>query len=138
MQVDEHSSFVNLDTGQVETVPDGFLQKAEDDEMPDLVEWQEEIWEMAKQIAASSDRFLSLPSKFDVHEWEIMQDFSRSLDSERIREDLLFAIHGADVFRHFKDTVRRRGIEKDWFAFRAGALKQIAIDWCEENQIVWE
>lgn len=67
-----------------------------------------------------------------------MHDFSRSVGPDGIRVDLLRAIHGAGAFRIFKDTVRRVGIESAWFAFRADALKQIAIDWCEENQIAWE
>jgi hypothetical protein len=62
-----------------------------------------------------------------------MQDFSRSVESNRIREDLLHAIHGAGAFRNFKDR-----IEPAWFAFRAEALRQIALTWCEENHIVWE
>src|ERR1700730_4090083 len=109
MTIDEYSSFVDRVTGQVENVPDAFLGKAEDGEMPDLVEWEEPSWEVAKQIVASKDRFLDLPTKFDIHEWEIMQDFSLSVESESIREELLHAIHGAGAFRHFKDTVRRHG-----------------------------
>ena len=67
-----------------------------------------------------------------------MQDFSHSVESVGIREDLLHAIHGAGTFRMFKDTIRRHGIESLWFDFRAEALKQIAIDWCEEHSIAWE
>jgi hypothetical protein len=29
-------------------------------------------------------------------------------------------------------------IEQDWFQFRDEALRQIAIGWCEENQVSWE
>ena len=67
-----------------------------------------------------------------------MQDFSRSVESDRIREDLLHAIHGAGALRNFKDTLRRHRIESRWFAFRVEALRQIALNWCEENHIVWE
>jgi hypothetical protein len=145
MQIDECSAFLDRNTGEVETVSDDLLRRADDDAEqdnkepePDLSEWQQQEWEVARQIVVSGDRFLSLPSKFDVHEWEIMQDFCRSLASNRIREDLLHAIHGAGAFRMFKDTVRRHGIEPAWFAFRTDALKQIALDWCEENHIAWE
>jgi hypothetical protein len=31
-----------------------------------------------------------------------------------------------------------RRIEAAWFAFRAEALRQIALDWCEDNHIPWE
>ena len=67
-----------------------------------------------------------------------MNDFSRSVESGGIREDLLNAIHRAGAFRNFKDSVRRHNIESAWFAFRAKALRQIAISWCEENGIAWK
>jgi hypothetical protein len=53
-----------------------------------------------------------------------------------VREDLLTSIHGAKAFRRFKDTVHRLNIETEWFAFRMEALRQIAIEWCKDNQIV--
>ena len=67
-----------------------------------------------------------------------MRDFSNSVALERVREDLLNAIHGAGAFRHFKDTLRRHRIESAWFTFRAQALKHIALDWCEEHHIRWQ
>jgi hypothetical protein len=138
IQFDESSSFLDRDTGQVQTVSHDILRHAEaGDAEPDLPEWQEHEWEIAKQVV-STNRFQELPTKFEVHEWAIIQEFSRSVESDRIREDLLRVIHGAGAFRNFKDTVRRHGIEPAWFAFRAEALRQIALDWCEENHIVWE
>lgn len=139
MQFDEDSSFLDLDTGQVETISRDLLSEAEEsgDEEPDASEGEDKEWELAKRIV-STGRFQKLPTKFDIHEWQIMQDFSYKVESESIRDDLLFAIHGAGAFRHFKHTLRRHGIEQAWFAFRAEALRQIARDWCEENQIAWE
>ena len=133
MQFDESSSFLDRDTGKVDTVSHVLLREAEeagDDEESDLPAWQKQEWEIAKRIV-STDCFQKLPTKFDVHEWAIMQDFSRSLESERIREDLLHAIHGAGAFRNFKETLRRHRIELAWFAFRADALRQIALNWWE-------
>jgi hypothetical protein len=140
MQFDESSSFLDLDTGQVETVSCDLLREAEesgDDEEPDLPEWQRAEWEIAKRIV-STDRFQKLPTKFDVHEWAIMEGFARSVESDRIREDLLHAIHGVGAFRYFKDTLRRHNIESAWFAFRGNALRKIAIEWCEENHVIWK
>jgi hypothetical protein len=123
----------------VVTVSEDLLRDAEDrgGGEPDLTDWKKDEWEMAKRIV-STDRFKPLPTKFDVHEWGIMQDFSSSVESEDIRDELSRAIHGAGAFRNFKDTVRRLGIESVWFAFRTEALRQIALDWCEENRIAWE
>jgi hypothetical protein len=139
MQMDESSSFLDLDTGQVETVSHDLLHEAEepDDEEPDLPDWREGEWEIAKRIV-SSDRFVELPTKFDIHEWSIMEEFAHSVESERISTELVNALHGKGAFRYFKDTLRRHRIEKEWYAFRDEALREIAIEWCEENQIAWK
>jgi hypothetical protein len=139
IQFDESLSYLDLDAGQVVTVSEDLLCEAEEpgEEQPDLPDWQKDEWEIAKRIV-STDRFRPLPTKFDVHEWSIMQEFSRSMESEEIGDELSRAIHGAGAFRNFKDIVRRHGVESAWFAFRANALRRIAIDWCEENQIVWQ
>src|SRR3954451_3744676 len=131
MQFHESSSFLDLDTGHVETVSNDLLGQADESvhEEPDLPAWQKQEWEIAKRIV-STDRFKQLPTKFDVHEWAIMQDFSNSVASDRVREDLLNAIHGVGAFRHFKDSLRRHQIESAWFGFRAEALRQIALGWC--------
>jgi hypothetical protein len=66
-----------------------------------------------------------------------MRDFAHSVASDSIREELLSAIQGAGAFRHFKATLRHR-VESAWFTFRTEALRQIALDWCEENQVGWQ
>jgi hypothetical protein len=139
VQFDEYSSFLDLETGQVETVSNALLHDAEesgDDEEPVLSSWQKQEWETVKQIV-STNRFVKLPTKFEVHEWAIMQEFAHSVDSQAIRKQLLNAIHGAGAFRMFKETLRRHGIESSWFAFRSDALRQIATDWCQKQHITW-
>ena len=116
MQFDDSSSFLDRETGQVATVFHVLLREAEEsgDEKPDLPTWQEQEWEIAKRIV-STDRFQELPTKVEVHEWAIMQDFSHSVESDIIREDLLHVIHSPGAFRNFKDSIRRHGIESAWF-----------------------
>ena len=96
MQFDESSSFLDLDTGRVESVSNDLLARADESagEEPDLPAWQMQEWEIAKRIV-STDGFHQLPTKFDVHDRAIMQDFSNSVASDRVREDLLNTAHGA-------------------------------------------
>jgi hypothetical protein len=140
MQFDEQPSFLDLDTGQVETVSRELLRNAEEAEdgglEPSLPAWQKEQWEIAKRIV-STDRFVPLPSKFDADDWDIMHDFARSIRSEKIRADLQDAVHGAGAFRHFKHMLRIHRLEPRWHEFRTAALRQIAIEWCKENDIAW-
>jgi len=139
MQSDECRSYLNLNTGEVETISIDLLSQAEEcdaDEEPDLLDWQLPEWEIAKQIVGT-DNFKELPTRFDVHECAIMQEFSQSVRSDRIRNELLDAIRGSGAFRSFKRTIERHRIEQAWFAFRGEALRQIAIEWCEEHDVAW-
>src|SRR3954466_15466053 len=139
MQFDESPSFLYLYTPHVETVSNDLVGEADESvgDEPDLPAWQKQECEIAKRTV-STDRLQQLPTNFDVHEWAIMQDFSNSVASDRVRDDLLNAIHRAGAFRHFKDILRRHQIESAWFEFRAQALRQIALDWCEEHHIRWQ
>jgi hypothetical protein len=71
-QTNRFLSWISI-TQRVETVSRDLLRDAEEDtgEDPDLPDWQKEEWEIAKRIV-STDRFLRLPNKFDIHEWEII------------------------------------------------------------------
>jgi hypothetical protein len=88
--------------------------------------------------ALESGRFLSLPSKFVVHDWAIMDRFSRAQENDRVREELLDAIHGAGAFRMFRSTIRRLGIEQAWYQFRDRALEEIAREWLEEHNLPYK
>ena len=98
----------------MQTVPRDLLsataESDDDDQEPDLPEWQEREWKIAKRVV-STDRFREVPTKFEVDEWEIMRNFSDSMEREKIREDLPYAIHGAGAFRTLKAAIRRHNIE---------------------------
>jgi len=141
MQMEESSSYLDLDSGQVKFIDDYLLRKAEEfdqgDKAPDLPEWQKPDWEIAGRIV-STDRFVHLPTKYDIHEWEIMNEFSSEFPNGLIRQELRDAIHGAGAFRNFKSAIRRHHVDSAWNDFREKALRQIALDWCEEHHIPWE
>jgi hypothetical protein len=82
-----------------------------------------------------SEDWLELPSKFEIHEWKILDGFGRSLPTEEERAAIDNAIHGAGAFRNFKNTIRQLGIETAWFAYRTQALEQIARDWLEQHDL---
>lgn len=138
MHSDEYTSYLDVERGEVVSVSESLLNQAEDGvEAPRLPEWQKEEWECAKRMAAGA-AFLAFPTEFEIHEWEIMRNFASSVEPESVRDDLLNAIHGAGAFRRFKDSLHHHGIQSAWYEFRGEALRQIALDWCEEHQIAWE
>uniref|UniRef100_Q021F0 Uncharacterized protein n=1 Tax=Solibacter usitatus (strain Ellin6076) TaxID=234267 RepID=Q021F0_SOLUE len=133
IQVDELSSYVDTVTGKVHTVTRDEIRAAEEEEEePDL---DDEEFAIPWRVFTMDKTLVELPDKREVNEWSIMEEFSESVKSSRIRGELLNAIQGAGAFRYFRDTIKRHRMEQDWYAFRDDALRQIAIDWCEENDI---
>jgi Uncharacterised protein family (UPF0158) len=132
---DERSSFLNLTTGEVVAITDEELRAAENDApLEDFPEWQHDAIRMAKDIV-ETDRYLPLPDRFEIHEYNIMERFCLSVDDDDIRDDLCDAIRGRGAFRRFKDRVQAYGIAEAWYRYRDAALREIAMAWCEEHGI---
>jgi hypothetical protein len=134
---DQCVSYLDPDTGEIITVTEEERHLGEDESLEDVPEWQREMLPKIR-AALEGDRFLELPNRFDVHEWSIMDEFSRAQNSERIRQELLDAIHGAGAFRTFRSAIRRIGVEQGWYKFREKALAEIARDWLEEHKLPYK
>ena len=138
-QSDESGSYLDTRTGQVVLVGDEELRAAEDgDDIEDFAEWQQEVIETAKEILEERGDFIRLPTKFDIHEYSIMEDFCWSLEEDDVRAALLDTIRGRGAFRYFKDAIHRYDISDKWYAHRDNRYKAIAIEWCEEHGIKYK
>ncbi len=100
--------------------------------------FDDDYGETAELIETSGNRFYRFPTKFDIHEYSIMEDFVDNFPSGAIRNELMNAIHGRGAFRRFKDTLYRYGIEQSWYDYQAEAYKQIAIRWCRDEGLEYE
>jgi hypothetical protein len=128
-------TYLNRLTGEMVFVTDEEARAAEEpDEWDELPGWQSEEMPKIKEALESED-YLVLPGKFEIHEWSIMERFAQSVADEEACDELLTALHGRGAFRYFKDTVRRLGIEQDWYRFRDEAFKEIAREWLLAHDI---
>ncbi|MFW6158681.1 MAG: UPF0158 family protein [Planctomycetota bacterium] len=103
-------------------------------EWADAPDWQRETLPKVKE-ALESDDWVGPPDEFDIHEWSIMERFTRSVGDDEQYEALSHAIHGSGAFRRFKDTIYRLGIEDEWYRYRDATFERIAIDWLEAEGI---
>lgn len=130
---------LNRETGEVHVLSNEALRIAEGEtDVSDVRhDCEEEEIELA-QLILDGDRYLALPSSYDVHEWRIMDAFCHSIGDEGTRTEFLGSIRRRGAFRYFKDLLLRRGLWDSWFAFRGETLKKIAIEWCEEHEIPFQ
>ena len=132
---DEHSAFLNRHTGELVTLSNEEISAAEeDDNIDEYPEWQQDMIIKAKEVSDSDD-YLPLPSKFEIHEYHIMEKFCHTVEDGKIRGNLLHKIRGRGAFSRFKNAIQMNGIEEEWYRFRQEELEKIAIDWLEANQI---
>jgi len=137
MLSDEFCYYLHKPTGQVIMIMQDDLamaEEADESDLEGLPDWQRKNIEEAIRTL-TTDEYLPLPSKFAVHDWDIMRRFCYIVEDERLSRSLLDAIHGPGAFGFFKHLVRENGIEQDWYAFRESVLEEIAIDWLEANKI---
>ena len=130
---DDNSSYLDPETGEIIVVTEEERALVED-EWEEMPAWQRELMPKIR-AALEGDRWLELPDRLDIHEWSMMERFSRAQNIERIRSELLDAIHGAGAFRTFRNAIRRLGLEQSWYQFRDEALADIARSWLEEHKL---
>lgn len=134
---DEGEMYLDRSTGEIIHVDNEHLKVAQDNDCDrSLADWEKKLIAEAKAIIEDeAGRFVQLPTKFDIHEWSIMERFCSTVQSPDISDELQRAIRGAGAFRYFKDMVNRYGLEKQWYHHRDNALQGIALEWCQSKSI---
>lgn len=133
MQSEESSVLFDPRSGEFFPVSDYDVRRAEsDDDLDDLEDWERKERETVRRLLEEG---IELPDQFEIHEWEMLRDFSRSRDDADHRDELLDAIRGRGAFRMFKSAVHRLGIQDDWYDYRYERFRDIARDWLDANGI---
>ena len=134
---DNHKAFLNIRTGEFVTLSDEDMSAAEEGEpLDDYPDWQQDVIQEAKDVLFTDD-YLELPSKYDIHEYEIMKRFCYTVEDDELHDSLLHRISGRGAFRIFKDTIYEHGIADDWYEYRYQAFREIAKDWLESHNIAY-
>ncbi|HUY15618.1 MAG TPA: UPF0158 family protein [Terriglobia bacterium] len=137
---DEAGYFLCVETGEVHRVTDEeFRVVKKDESRAEYLRrpaWQRQAMEVARKIQeGEGKRYLELPGKFDVHEWEIMDRFALSIQDERVSNDLRSGIRGAGAFRMFESLLDEYDLRDRWNRFKQAKLREMAEEWCEANGI---
>jgi hypothetical protein len=136
-QTDTLFAFLDRQTGEVFLISEESLDltDADPETIAMLPDWQKEEAALAL-LVETTDRCLALPDQFDVHEWNIMSEFSHEVKREDLRAALLSAVHGNHPFRRFKNQIANENLWDDWNRFRFRAFAGIIRDWSEENSVI--
>jgi hypothetical protein len=136
---DEHTFWLDRETGEVRMLTDQVMDYAEDDTAPDEIpEKMREAVEVARQIQDDTERrYLELPGKIDIHDWDIMDCFASTVKDERVQREIKHGIRGSGASRTFQHLIDGNNLGEAWHKFRAARVREIAVEWCDENEISW-
>ena len=81
------------------------------------------------------EKSIILPTQYEINEYQIMVDFIDTINDLEIRNNLYRLIQGKGAFRRFKDYCIEVNIIQDWYNYREEEYKEIAINWCRENNL---
>ena len=138
-QGDESHSYLKISSGEVVLFTDDEIAAAESDEDLSVhAEWYREAIEQAREFLNNEDDYIPLPSKFDFHEYRVMEEFIRSLPIEEQRDVLLSLIKGKGAFARFKQGLERFLLLENWYQYRDQALAELAEEWCRDNGIEFQ
>lgn len=108
---------------------------------PLVTDMTEEDEALAAEIENTPERFLRFPTKYEIHQYRIMEDFIGRLSPGKMQEELVYAIRGKGAFRRFKQSVRYHGLEQRWYDFiwrrRTGSLQSAGAQrkaWSTRNE----
>lgn len=132
-------AFLDKNTGEIMLIGEKEKKLVEETELiEDVPEWQKEAIKFMQDVMSQSKNCIALPTKFDIHEYGMMRKFCADIEDEQICDIFEILIQGGGAFGRFKNAITEYEMEKDWYAYRTNALKEIAVEWCEENNIEFE
>ena len=118
---DEIEYYYNPDNGEIFMSNIGDFENLNEDELDELFE-----------------KSIMLPTRYDINEYEMMEDFAETIKDTRLQNQLYISLNGSGAFRRFKDTCINFDIIDDWYKFRDERYKEIAIDWCKQNELEYK
>jgi hypothetical protein len=130
MQSTHISFYVNQKSGKIIFLTEDEITTVEnEDEESDESNYTKEILD--------SEDFIEIPSQYELNKYEIMTDFIISLEDNKAKEFLVKTIKGKGAFRRFHATIQAHKIENQWYQFLKSRLRELAIEWCNFNGLVY-
>ena len=79
-----------------------------------------------------------LPTQYEIKEYQIMVDFIDSIENPETKSNLQRLIQGKGAFRRFNDYCFEMNIIQEWYNYKEQKYKEIAINWCEQNELKYK
>ncbi len=90
------------------------------------------------EIEELFEKSIILPTQYEINEYQMMVDFIDTINNLEIKNNLQKLIQGKGAFRRFKDYCLEINIIQYWYDFKEQKYKEIAINWCKQNELKYK
>ncbi len=135
---EDNYSFYVLDKGiYISISDDAFVAVDEgaDKENAHLYRISKEELEIAAAIENDDPNYIGLPGYSIIDPEEMMQCFIETVESDELYDKLHQALLKLDSFASILDALIDNKLLNTWFAFRDEHYRNVALNWCKQNQI---
>ncbi|CAD5105778.1 UPF0158 family protein [Zestomonas carbonaria] len=92
--------------------------------------------ELEKGLETEPDRYLAIETLDSRDDYRVMEAFISTVDHPHAYTTLEHALAGRKPFRAFKYALAEYPeLEQAWLDFEATRLRELAVDWLEENDL---
>ncbi len=127
--------YYNKITGETLNVQDDDFEN----NIENYPEWQREhLKEVYDLMYNDIDNYIALPNNFEIKDSDIMEEFIDTISNNNKKCQLENCMWQKGMYRKFKDKLIETGLESDYYKFYDEKLKEIAIEWCNDNNLEYE
>ena len=135
--------YYNTETGETLNVQYDDVRMVEEDDFEEklnnLPKWQQEhLKEVYDLEYGKQGKFVALPGYYDIQDSEIMEEFIEIVKNPNKKRQLENCMWQKGMYRKFKDKLYQVGLEEEYYKFYDEKLREIAIEWCKENELEYE
>ena len=110
--------------------------KAEDfNKIDEFEEWERELIESLHDLKTNPQDYIQLPTAREISEFKILEQFCNSFSDISIDNIIKENIDEIKKIQKIKRIIEDKKMLNDWYDFREASERQIAKDWCDQNNI---
>lgn len=91
-----------------------------------------------KEEDEKNENIIMMFNFFTKNDYDIMQDFIDEVKETKVKEELYRVTIGKGAFSRFRYVLEKNNIIDDWYKYRDNKYKEIAKEWCIDNNIEFE
>lgn len=130
--------YYNKNTGIIIYIEDSNTATYKADDIHNLdrfEDWEKELIFSINDFRENPSDYIQLPSHEDINEYGMMIEFFNNIGNKELKNKIL---NNKDSFRELRQSIENEGVINEWYDYREDAERNLAIKWCNDNNIVYK